>query len=591
MYLDLRAFIDDLERRGQLVRVKAEVDPDQEITVIQHRVIAAGGPALLFERVKGSPYRVVSNLFGTYQRVALACGEEPLALGDRLAQVVHHLMPPSLGNIWRARHDLIRLLPTRMRNVSGGPVLGTQTEPADLNRLPVLTCWPDDGGPFFTWPLVHTTDPGNGRGNLGIYRLQRFGRDSTGMHWQIERGGGFHFHSATQMGRPLPVSVILGGPPALTIAAVSPLPEGMDERLLAAYLMRKPLAVIKRTQTGHRIPAMAEFVLEGTVTPGDMQWEGPFGDHFGHYSEPADYPVFRVHRVLARKDAIYPATVVGKPVQEDYYIGEALQALTVPMLKQIKPAIKNLWAYPETGFHALAVMAVQERYPREALKFTLSMLGEGHVSMTKVMITVDGDVDVRNFRAVSAALWRYLRPEGIHLLSPTAQDTLDFTGPAMNTGSRLIILATQGDGQPLRKDPPPLPMSVTDVHLQLREAVAIGPSFLMLKVADGFSDLKSLGEALGRHEVAGQYLFHVLVSEDVDMNDPVMRLWGWFTRFDPAADIHPANRKIVGNRMIMDFPILIDARWKKGYPQPVAFDPAVAKRVDQRWGSYGIPAD
>jgi 4-hydroxy-3-polyprenylbenzoate decarboxylase len=365
----------------------------------------------------------------------------------------------------------------------------------------------------------------------------------------------------------------------------------MDERLLAAYLMRKPLSVIKRSQTGHRIPARAEFVLEGTVTPGDMQWEGPFGDHFGHYSEPADYPVFRVNRVLARKDAIYPATVVGKPIQEDYYIGEALQALTVPMLKQIKPAIADLWAYPETGFHPLAVMAVQERYPREALKFTLSMLGEGHVSMTKVMITVDAGVDVRNFRAVSAALWRHLRPEGIHLLSPTAQDTLDFTGPEMNTGSRLVILATRQDGQPLRKSPPPLPMTVTDVHLQLREAVAIGPSFLMLKVAEGFRDLNSLGEALRRHEVAGQYLFHVLVSEDVDMKDPIMRLWGWFTRFDPAADIHPADRKIVGNRLIFDFPILIDARWKKGYPQPVEFDPAVAKRVDRRWENYGIPLD
>ncbi|MGD9366462.1 MAG: UbiD family decarboxylase [Desulfobacteraceae bacterium] len=591
MYPDLRAFIDDLERRGQLVRVKTEVDPSQEITVIQHRVIAAGGPALLFENVKGSPYRVVSNLFGTYQRVVLACGEDPLVLGERLARVVHQLMPPSLVNLWRARKDLLRLLRTRLRNVSSGPVLQTREEPADLNRLPVLTCWPEDGGPFFTWPLVHTTDPATGQGNLGIYRLQRFDRSSTGMHWQIERGGGFHFYTATQKEQPLPVSVILGGPPALTIAAVSPLPEGVDERLMAAYLMRKPLPVIKRPNTGHRIPAAAEFVLEGTVTPGDMRREGPFGDHFGHYSAAADYPVFRVERVLARKDAIYPATVVGKPVQEDYYIGEALQALTVPMLKQIKPAIKNLWAYPETGFHALAVMAVQERYPREALKYTLSLLGEGHVSMTKVMVTVDADVDVRNFRAVSTALWRHLAPEGIHVLSPTAQDTLDFTGPAMNTGSRLIMLATKGDGLPIRREAPPPPISVTDVHLQVREAVAIGPAFLMLKVAEGFNDLKALKEALRRHAAAGRYLFHVLVSEDVDMKDPIMRLWGWFTRFDPAADLYPAERRIQGNRVVFDFPILIDARWKKGYPQPVEFDPSVAKRVDERWGSYGIPVD
>ncbi|MEJ2158553.1 MAG: UbiD family decarboxylase [Desulfobacteraceae bacterium] len=591
MYPDLRAFIDDLERSGQLIRVKAEVDPNQEITIIQHRVIAAGGPALLFERVKGSPYWLVSNLFGTSRRVAMTCGDDPLALGERLARMVHQLMPPSLANLWQTRRELLRLIPARMRNVSKGPVLETITEPADLNRLPVLTCWPKDGGPFFTWPLVHTTDPLTGQGNLGVYRLQRFNQTSTGMHWQIERGGGFHFHTATQLGQPLPVTVFLGGPPALTIAAVSPLPEGMDERLMAAYLMRRPLDVIKRRQSGHRIPAMAEFVIEGSVTPGDMRWEGPFGDHFGHYSEAADYPVFRVQRVLARKDAIYPATVVGKPVQEDYYVGEALQALTVPMLKTIKPAIRDLWAYPEAGFHGLAVMAVQERYPREALKFTLSMLGEGHVSMTKVMMTVDPEVDVRNFRAVSAALWRYLTPEGVHLLSPTAQDTLDFTGPAMNTGSRLILLATKGGEGEIRRDPPPMPTSVTDVHLQLREAVAIGPAFLMLKVAEGVNDLEALREALRRHEVAGQYLFHILVSEDVDLKDPIMRLWGWFTRFDPAADIHPAKRQVRGNRLVFEFPILIDARWKKGYPQPVEFDPAVEKRVNDSWNRYGIALD
>jgi UbiD family decarboxylase len=588
MYTDLRAFIQDLERRGQLVRITREVDPDQEITIIQHRVIAAQGPALLFERVKGSSYRVVSNLFGTRQRVALACGAEPRELGQRLARVVHHLMPPSLGNLWRTRKDLLRLWPTRLRRVSGGPVLETQTQPADLDKLPVLTCWPGDGGPFFTLPLVHTVDPESGQGNLGIYRLQRFDAASTGMHWQIERGGGFHFHKAARMGRPLPVSVILGGPPALIIAAVAPLPEGVDERLLAAYLMQKPLAMIRRPQSGHRIPAMAEFVLEGMVTPGDTQREGPFGDHFGHYSEAADYPVFRVRRVLARKDAIYPATVVGKPVQEDYYIGEALQDLILPLVRQIKPAIKDVWAYPETGFHPLAVMAVEERYPREALKHTLSMLGEGQVAMTKVMITVDAQVDVRNFRAVSTALWQHLKPEGIHLLSPTAQDTLDFTGPAMNTGSRLIMVATRADDGPLRTAPPPLPMAVTDLHLQIVEAVAIGPAFLMLKVTNNFNDLQALQELLRHDKVARQYLFHVLVSEDVPMQEPIMRLWGWFTRFDPAADIHPAGHKVKGNRLIFEFPILIDARWKKGYPRPVAFDPEVERRVDANWDRYGI---
>jgi UbiD family decarboxylase len=591
MYADLRAFLADLERRGDLVRVKAEVDPNQEITVIQHRVIAAGGPALLFERVKGSRHSIVSNLFGTSQRVSLVCGTDPAELGQRIVRVAHQLMPPSVPGLWRLRHDIRRLLPMRMRRVQGGPVLDQCQEPAELNQLPVLTCWPEDGGPFFTLPLVHTVDPQSGQGNLGIYRLQRFDATTTGMHWQIEKGGGFHFHQACRLGRPLPVSVILGGPPALIIAAVAPLPEGVDERLLAAYLMGQPLDVVARPQTGHRIPAAAEFVLEGEVRPRDVRREGPFGDHFGHYSAAADYPVFHVRRLLSRKDAIYPATVVGKPVQEDYYIGEALQEMTLPLLRMMKPAIVDLWAYPESGFHALAVMAVRQRYAREALKLTLGMLGEGQVSLTKVMITVEPEVNVRDFRQVSAALWRHLTPEGLHLLTPTAQDTLDFTGPAMNTGSRLILLATNGHNGPVRGAPPPAPPSASELHPQVRSVASCGPAFLMVQIQDGFSDLAALREILRRHEAARHYLFHVVISADVPLDDAVLMLWGWFTRFDPAADLYPAGQRVQGNRLLLEFPIAIDARWKKGYPRPVAFDPAVERRVNERWKSFGINID
>ena len=588
MYTDLRSYLKALERSGQLIRIRKEVDPDQEITVIQHRVLAAGGPALLFERVKGSVHRVAANLFGTRRRVAMACGEDPSALGQRIVRIVEKILPPSWPGLWHLRKDLKRLIPARMRTVSQGPVLDRVLEPADLNQLPVLTCWPLDGGPFFTWPLVHTTDPDTGQGNLGVYRLQRFDSRSTGMHWQIEKGGGFHFHKAAEKGHPLPVSVILGGPPALTIAAVTPLPEGLDERLLAAYLTGRCLDVIRRPESGHRIPAGAEFVLEGEVCPGDTRLEGPFGDHLGHYSEAADYPVFRVRRILSRKDAIYPATVVGKPVQEDYYIGEALQEMTLPLLRLMKPAIVDLWAYPESGFHPLAVLSVRERYPREALKLTLSMLGEGQVSLTKVMMTVDRNVPVRDFDAVSRALWRNLDPAGIHLLSPTAQDTLDFTGPAMNTGSRLILIATERADGPLRKEPPSLPL-VSDLPPQVRAAAACGPAFLMLQVDKDIPDFKGFRQALRMHPVAGAFLFIVLVSDDVPVADPILRLWGWFTRFDPAADLYPAGRQIKANRLLFDFPLIIDARWKQGYPLPVAFDEEIARKVDGQWGQYGIP--
>ncbi len=588
---DLRSFLHRLEARGLLARIKAEVNPDQEVTVIQHRVLAQQGPALLFENLKDSPYRLVSNLFGSRERVEMVFGRAPAEVGEKIAALAAKLTPPTLSGLWQARSGLREVFRARLRTVASGPILENTFAPPRLNRLPVLTCWPKDGGPFFTLPLVHTVDPVSGQGNLGIYRLQLFDDDATGMHWQIEKGGAFHFHRAREQGQPLPVSVILGGPPALTIAAVAPLPEGFDERLLAAFMMGSPLEVISRPVTGHRIPAQAEFVLEGSVGTDDRRREGPFGDHLGHYSKCADFPVFRVDRLLARQDAIYPATVVGKPVQEDYHIGVALQEMARPLLKMLKPAVTDLWAYPETGFHPLAVMSVRERYPREALKHALGMLGEGQLSLTKVMIVVDQDVPVRDIRQVSQALWERLDPaEGLHLLAPTAQDTLDFTGPQPNTGSRLILVATRRDGRPLRAEPPPPPPFGANMPEAIIDMKALGAAFLVVQVKDK-CDITAVREALAAHPAARRYLFQVLVSADVPLADDMLVLWGWFTRFDPLTDLHPAQRIQAGNRLIMRFPICIDATWKQGYPEPLRFDPDAEKRVNARWGEYGIPVE
>jgi UbiD family decarboxylase len=586
-FSDLRTFLAHLEKQGDLVRVKTEVDPNQEVTIIQHRVMAQQGPALLFENIKGSPYRLVSNLFGTKKRVDLAFCLPPAELGQRLSGMVHELMPPTLKNAFAARSNVLRVLRARMKKQRTGPILDRIQKP-DLNQLPCLTCWPKDGGAFFTLPLVHSVDPETGVGNLGIYRLQRYDATSTGMHWQIEKGGGFHFKKATHMKRPLPISVILGGPPALTIAAIAALPEGLDERIVAALLMNKALKVVTRNTTGHRIPADAEFVLEGSVSDGDLRQEGPFGDHLGHYSHSANFPVFRVDRLLARKDAIFPATVVGKPPQEDFFIGLALQEFSIPLLKVIKPGICDLWAYPESGFHPLAVMSVHERYPREALKQAFSVLGEGQLSLTKVIMVVDANVPVKNFEKVSQALWENLDPEdGLHLISPTAQDTLDFTGPAMNTGSRLILLATQRNERPLRTEAPKTIPKADEIDPGISRINTLGPAFLIVQLKEN-CDKDRIQKALASHPKSQAYLFHVLVSSDVDIEDPMMVLWGWFTRFDPLADLHPAKRRLEGNRIVFSFPIAIDARWKKGYREPLAFDPDVEKKVNAKWDSLGI---
>ncbi len=586
---DLRIFLNQLETAGELARVPVEVDPDQDITIIQHRLLAKAGPAVLFEQVKGSPYRLVSNLYGTPKRVEMAFGRPPGEIGEELVRVAERLMPPTLSAAWAERGALWHMTKARLHSVRTGPILETCLSPAQLDLLPVLKCWPLDGGPFFTLPLVHTVDPRTGAGNLGIYRLQRFDATSTGMHWQIEKGGGFHFKTACELGQSLPISVFLGGPPALTIAAITPLPEGIDERLLAALIMGRPLDVIKRSGTGHRIPAQAEFVLEGSVTAGDMRQEGPFGDHLGHYSHSAPFPVFRVERMLARRDAIYPATVVGKPPQEDYFIGVALQEMVLPLLRLMKPAISDLWAYPETGFHPLAVISVKERYAREGLKHALGMLGEGQMSLTKIMIVVSHDVNARDFRQVSHAVWQNLdAAEGLHVLAPTAQDTLDFTGPVMNTGSKLILLATRGDRPPRRTQPPAPPPPAREVHPAILGMVAVGEAFLVVQVGKD-ADKTAVREALARHTVTRDYLFHVLVSEDVPLDDPRLILWGWFTRFDPHADLHPASRETSGNRLILHFPIAIDATWKPGYRLPVAFDPEHERHVDQNWARYNLP--
>jgi len=587
-FKDLRSFIDALEKRGELVRVKAEVSSDQEITIIQHKVLAAGGPALLFENVKGSPYRLVSNLYGTPERVQMVFGDRnPVEIGEELASMKDEMMPPSVSKLWNRRATIKTALDMRMKTVRSGPILETLHEPANLMELPVLKCWPLDGGHFFTLPLVHTADPETGVGNLGMYRMQRYDDASTGMHWQIEKGGGFHFQQATALGQPLPISVALGGPPALTLAAITPLPEGVDERMFAALILGKPLEVLHRKTTGHRISSQVEFLIEGSVTAGDVRHEGPFGDHLGHYSHSADFPVFRVDRVLARKDAIFPATVVGKPPQEDFYIGNVLQEMCIPFLKMLKHAVVDLWSYAESGFHPLAAMAVKQRYGREALKHAFGILGEGQLSLTKVLMVLDDDVNVRDFYAVSRALREHLDPlDGVHLIAPTAQDTLDFTGPAINFGSRLLLLANKGKNSPLRLAPPPPPRPL-EVHPGIRDLRAFGEGVLMVQVSKGWNR-DEIKKSLEGHPVAKQYILQVVVSDDVDIHDDMMALWGWFTRFDPYKDIHPAKRELQGNKMVLHFPLLIDATWKEGYRLPVEFDPDIEQRVNDKWDSYGI---
>ncbi|HET9358404.1 MAG TPA: UbiD family decarboxylase domain-containing protein, partial [Vicinamibacterales bacterium] len=309
---DLRSYIDQLRRDNDLVTVDVPVDAHLEVAEIHRRVVAAGGPALLFTNVTGSDFRLVTNLFGTARRAELAFGDRPLRLIRRLVELVETLMPPTAAKIWDARDVGRALLSVGTRRVRSAPVVERVTGEVRLDRLPALTCWPEDGGPFITLPLVYTTHPDRPGHNLGVYRMQVYDARTAGMHWQIGKGGGYHYAVAEGRGQSLPATVFLGGPPALILAAVAPLPENVPELMLASLIAGGRLGQV-HGYGAHPLVADAEFALIGAVPPHRRRVEGPFGDHYGYYSLAHEYPIFEVERVAHRADAIYPATVVGKP--------------------------------------------------------------------------------------------------------------------------------------------------------------------------------------------------------------------------------------------------------------------------------------
>jgi len=322
MHRNLRSFLDLLRRENDLITIEAEVDPYLELAEIHRRVIEQGGPALLFQRVKGSPSPVVTNLFGTAKRIDLAFGPKPEQFIKHIVSVAESLLPPNRSELWKHRSLVRDFLRLGTRSVSRAPVTEVFQQPARLDELPVLTTWQEDGGPFITLPLVYTEHPKTYKHNLGIYRMQVYDKQTTGLHWQIQKGGGFHYHEAEESDFPLSVTVFLGGPPALTLAAIAPLPEDVPELVLASLLAGEKLKMIKNPLGEHRLPAEAEFALIGHAWPHERRPEGPFGDHYGYYSLKHDYPVFHCEAIAHRRDAIYPATVVGKPRQEDFFIGD-----------------------------------------------------------------------------------------------------------------------------------------------------------------------------------------------------------------------------------------------------------------------------
>lgn len=581
MFADLRAFLDHLRRANDVVEIDAPVDAHLEAAEIHRRVIAAGGPALIFRNIRNADVPLVTNLFGTPARAEQAFGERPLRLIRRLVGLVETIMPPTPGKLWGARDVGMELLRVGTRRGARGPVTEIVTSDVRLDRLPALTTWPEDGGPFVTLPLVYTQHPDRPGHNLGMYRLHVHDARSTGMHWQIGKGGGFHYQIAEARGQALPVTVFLGGPPALILAAIAPLPENVPELMLASLIAGERLPLVEGAGP-HPLVASAEFALIGEVPPRERRPEGPFGDHYGYYSLQHDYPVFHVRQVARRRDALFPATVVGKPRQEDFFIGDLLQELLSPLFPVVMPAVKQLWSYGETGYHSLAAAVVRQRYAREAMASAFRILGEGQLSLTKFLLVTDQDVDVRDFRATLEHILARSNPEtDLYVFSNLSMDTLDYSGPEVNKGSKGVWL---GLGDPVRELPrqfsaAELPAGVHDVRVFCGGTLVIG--------GPAYRDEPQAAARLASHPAFAGWPLVVLTDEPARAaRSPMNFLWTTFTRFEPAADIHAAATRAVRHHLSYTAPILIDARMKPWYPKELSCREDTAALVTQRWREY-----
>ena len=616
-YSSLRECVDDLAASGRLVRIEDEIDANLEAAEIQRRVYRAGGPAVYFARVKGCRFPMVGNLFGTIERMRYLFRDTL----DSVHRLIELKIDPTLamrrplsalGTMWTAR----RMLP---RSVRRGPVLAATTSIAEL---PQLRSWPGDGGAFITWPLVYTEDPerpGFPRSNLGVYRVQLSGGQyrpnaEVGLHYQIHRGIGVHHAAAIRRGEPLKVNIFVGGAPAMTVAAVMPLPEGLSELAFAGALGGRRVPMIRRPD-GLPIYAQADFCITGTVEPNRRLPEGPFGDHLGYYSLAHDFPVLRVERVYHRPDAIWPFTVVGRPPQEDTVFGEFIHELTGPIVPTLVAGVRAVHAVDAAGVHPLLLTIGSERYtpyeerrrPQELLTQANALLGQGQMSLAKYLWIVAGDddpqLDIHDAgRFLCHALARVDWRRDLHFQTCTTIDTLDYSGSALNEGSKLVVAAA---GPAVRTLPTELPADLRvsassdggrgmatsgfrNPRLCLPGVLAVeGPKFSAESGDTGLA-IQRFCTAFTPDDAINRFPLVVIVDDSEFAAATLANfLWVTFTRSNPAADVYGIGDFTQQKHWGCRGSLVIDARTKPHHAPPLVEDPAVTRRVDQLAASGG----
>ena len=597
-YRNLTDCVNDLEQSGNLIRVNEEVDANLEAAEIHRRVYQSGGPAILFDNVKGCEFPMVSNLFGTLERAkyifrdafenvqrAIQLKVDP---GEALRQPLKY---------WRAPFVALQMRPKAVRT---GPVMKHRTS---LSSLPQLKSWPDDGGAFVTLPQVYSEDvrsPGLIKSNLGMYRVQISGNQfavnrEVGMHYQIHRGIGVQHKAAMDAGKPFHVNVFVGGNPAMTVAAVMPLPEGMSELTFAGALAGHRIQMVKQTNAA-AIYAQADFCISGTIDPQRQLPEGPFGDHLGYYSLTHNFPVLNVKSVYHRKNAIWPFTVVGRPPQEDTVFGELIHELTGPVIPTVLPGIKAVNAVDASGVHPLLLAIGSERYvpyrptdrPQELLTQANAVLGQGQMSLAKFLWIIDeacdpkldiDDIETFFLRMLERVDWK----RDLHFQTKTTIDTLDYSGSGLNQGSKVVIAAV---GPRVRELPKEIPSSLSLPDGFRNPQVCI-PGVLAIsapKSSSGDRDdmiRRSFCDAFSADSPISRFPL-VLLVDDSEFTARSLNnfLWTVFTRSNPAVDIDGIDASIQDKHWGCGGSLVIDARVKSHHAPPLIENPEISKRVD-----------
>ena len=600
-YSNLEACLLDLERNGQLLRIKEEVDPNLEMASIHLRIFEQKGPAILFEKVKGSKFRAASNIFGTLERSQFIFRNTL----PQVKQLIDIKIDPTAAI--KSPFKSLSALPAALKalprkNPLSKPVL---FEEIQISDLPLIKHWPMDGGAFVTLPQVYTEDadkPGIGNSNLGMYRIQLDGNDyelnkEIGLHYQLHRGIGVHQTKANKNGMPLKVSVFVGGPPAHSVAAVMPLPEGMSEMNFAGVLAGKRFNYTY--VDGYCVSTDADFVITGEVYPNENKPEGPFGDHLGYYSLQHDFPLMKVHKVFARKDAIWAFTVVGRPPQEDTSFGQLIHSITGSAISNEIPGLKEVHAVDAAGVHPLLLAIGSERYtpylnnkrPAEILTIANHILGTGQLSLAKFLwitapdaksnTTLDTHNELEFFKYI---LERMDFSRDLHFYTNTTIDTLDYSGENLNSGSKLVLAAY---GDPLRTLTTHIPEAIrnlnADAHLIMPGVIALNAA----KINSGL--LQTMLNGLGTELLEKEGVALIVLTEDAAWMASNMQnfLWAAFTRANPSHDIDGIDAFVSNKHWGCKGPLIIDATIKKHHAPPVVKDAAVEKRVDAILAKYG----